>query len=59
MKVSSTTALIRELKPFNMSFFSTNEPNISWLKRQFLQYFEDRLPAIKVRPEVYEKSAKQ
>ena len=39
--VSSTTASSHELKPFNAPFSSTDDPQFSWLKSQFLKYFED------------------
>ena len=43
MNASSATASSRELKPFNASFSSTDDPRFSWLKNQFLKYFEDWL----------------
>ena len=50
MNVSSTTASSRELKPFNASFLSTDDPRFSRLKNQFLKYFEDWLRSIEERP---------
>ena len=59
MNVSSTTASSRELKPFNAPFSSTDDPQFSWLKNQFLKYFEDWLKSIEERPGTYKKSEKQ
>ena len=58
MNVSSTTASSRELKPFNAPFSSIDDPRFSWLKNQFLKYFEDWLRSIEERPGVYTKSEK-
>ena len=41
INVSSTTASSRELKLFNARFSSIDDPWFSWLKNQFLKYFED------------------
>ena len=46
MNVSSTTASSRESKPFNAPFSSTDDPWFSWLKNQFLKYFEDWLRSV-------------
>ena len=59
MNVSNTTALSRELKPFNAPFSSTDDPRFLWLKNQFLKYFEDWLSSIEKRPRAYTKSEKQ
>ena len=59
MNVSSTIALTRELKPFEASFLSTDDLRFLWPKYKFLEYFEDWLITIEVRPGVYEKSEKQ
>ena len=59
MNVSSTTASSHELKPFNAPFLSTDDPRFSWLKNQFLKYFEDWLKSIEERPGSYTKSEKQ
>ena len=59
MYVSRTTASSHELKPFNAPFSSTNDPRFSWLKNQFLKYFEDWLRSIEERPGAYTKSEKQ
>ena len=59
MNVSSTTASSRELKPFNAPFSSIDDPRFSWLKNQFLKYFEDWLRSIEERPGAYTKSEKQ
>ena len=59
MNVSSTTASSRELKPFNAPFSSTDDPRFSWLKNQFLKYFEDWLRSVEERPGAYTKSEKQ
>ena len=59
MNVSSTTASSRELKPFNAPFSSIDDPPFSWLKHQFLKYFEDWLRSIEERPGAYTKSQKQ
>ena len=53
MNVSSTTVLIRKLKPFDATFLSTDNAWFSWLKYQFLKSFEDWLTAIAVNPGVY------
>ena len=59
MNVSSTTALILELKPLEASFLPTDDPRFLWLKYQILIYFEDWLKTTEVRPGVYEKLEKQ
>ena len=59
MNVSSATASSRELKPFNAPFSSADDPRFSWLKNQFLEYFEDWLRSIEERPGAYGKSEKQ
>ena len=59
INVSSTTALSRELKPFNAPFSSIDDPRFSWLKNQFLKYFKDWLRSIEERPGAYKKSQKQ
>ena len=59
MNVSCTTASSRRLKPFNPPFSSTDDPRFSWLKNQFLKYFEDWLGSIEERPGAYTKSEKQ
>ena len=59
MNVSSTTASSHELKPFNAPFSSIDDPRFSWLKNQFLKYFEDWLRSIEERPGAYTKSEKQ
>ena len=59
MDFSSTTASPCELKPFNTAFSSTVDPWFSWLKNQFLKYFEDWLRLIEERPGAYKKSEKQ
>ena len=46
MNVSSTAAFSSELKPFNAAFSSIDDPRFSWLKNQFLKYFEDWLRSI-------------
>ena len=43
MNFSSTTVSSRELKPFNAPFSLSYDPQFSWLKNQFLKYFEDWL----------------
>ena len=57
MNVSSTTASSRELK--NGFKLSTDDPRFSWLKNQFLKYFEDWLRSIEERLGAYTKSEKQ
>ena len=59
MYVSRTTASSHELKPFNAPFSSTNDPRFSWLKNQFLKYFEDWLRSIEERPGAYTKHEKE
>ena len=59
MYVSRTTASSHELEPFNAPFSSTNDPRFSWLKNQFLKYFEDGLRSIEERPGAYTKPEKQ
>ena len=56
MNISSTTALIRELKPFEVPFLLTDDPR---LKHHIFMYFEDWLKTIETRPGVYEKSETQ
>ena len=54
MNVSSTRANAKfqcEMKPFEAPFLSTNDPQFSWLKYQFLKYFEDWLTTTEVRPD--------
>ena len=59
MNVSSKTASSGKLKPFNASFLSTDDPRFSWLKNQFLKYFEDWLRSIEERPGAYTKHEKE
>ena len=59
MNVSSTTALARELKIFEATFLSTDDPPLLWLKHQSLKYFEELITTTKVRTGGYEKSEKQ
>ena len=59
MNVIITTALTRELKPFEAPFLSADEPWFSWLKYQFSEYFKDCLTKNEVKPGVYEKSEKK
>ena len=59
MNISSSTASTPELKPFESSFLSTDDPRFSCLKQQFLKFFENWLTKIEIRPGVYEKSEKQ
>ena len=59
INVSSTTASSRELKPFDPPFSSTDDLRFSWLKNQFLKYFEDWLRSTEERPGLYTKSEKQ
>ena len=40
MDICSTTALTRELKPFEEPFLSTADPQFSLLKLQILKYFD-------------------
>ena len=51
MNVSSTKALARESKTFEATFLSTDDPPLSWLKHQFLKYFEELLTTTEVRQE--------
>ena len=53
MNVSSTTVLIRKLKPFDATFLSADNHWFSWLKYQFLKFFEDWLTRIAVKPGIY------
>ena len=57
MNVSSTTALVCELKSLDAPFLPTDDSRILWLKYKILIYFEG-LKTIEVRPGVYEKSEK-
>ena len=59
MYASRTTASPHELKPCNAPFSSTNVPRFSWLKIQFLKYFEDWLRSIEDKPGAYTKPEKQ
>ena len=59
MHVSSTTALICELKPLEVQFLPTYDFEFLWLKYQILIYFEDWLKTIEGRPGVYKKLQKQ
>ena len=59
MNVSSTTASSSQQKPFKASISSTNDPRFSWLKNQFLRYFEDWLRSVKEGSGAYTKSEKQ
>ena len=56
MNVSSKTASSGKLKPFNASFLSTDDPRFSWLKNQFLKYFEEWLRSNEERPGAYAES---
>ena len=58
VNVSSKTVLTRELEPFELPFFSTDNHRFLWLKYQILKHFEDWFTTIAVRP-VYEKPEKQ
>ena len=51
--------IVNVLKPFNAPFSSIDDPWFSWLKNQFLKYFEDWLRSIEERPGAYTKSEKQ
>ena len=46
MNISSTTTWPRELKSFNASFLSFDDPRFSWLEDQFSKHFEDWLTTI-------------
>ena len=59
MNLSHTTALTRDLKPFDVAFLSTDDSRFSWLKQQFLKSFEDWFTKIEVGPGVYEKFIKK
>ena len=59
VNVSRTTALTRELKPFEAPFLSNDDPRFLWLKHQFLKYFEGWLTTIEVRTGIHEKYGKQ
>ena len=59
MNVGSRTALTREMKRFEVTFLSTDDPWLSGLKYQVLKYFDDWFTKIEVRPSVYEKFEKQ
>ena len=48
--VSSTTASSCKSKPINAPFSSTDDPRFSWLKNQYLKYFEDWLSSVEERP---------
>ena len=41
MNVSNTKSSKHQLKPFSEPFSSTDDPRFSWLKNEFLKYFED------------------
>ena len=53
------TAWSRELRPFNAPFSSTDDPRLSWLKNQFLKYFEDWLGSLEERTGAYTKFEEQ
>ena len=59
MNVGSITASLRELKPFNAPFSSTDDPHFTWLKNLFLKYFYGWLRSIEERPGANTKSEKQ
>ena len=59
INISGKTALTGELKPFRVTFSSTDDPWFSGLKYHILKYFEDWLTTIEERPAVHEKSEKQ
>ena len=59
MNLSRTTALTRDLKPFDIAFLSTEDSRFSWLKQQFLKCFEGWFTKIEVGPRVYEKFIKK
>ena len=58
MNVSNTKSPSRQLKPFNAPFTSVDDPRSSWLKDEFLKYFEDWLESIEERPGNFSKKAK-
>ena len=53
------TAWSHELRPFNAPFSSTDDPWFSWLKNQFLKYFEDWLGSLEERTGAYTKFEEQ
>ena len=53
------TAWSHKLRPFNAPFSSTDDPWFSWLKNQFLKYFEDWLGSLEERTGVYTKFEEQ
>ena len=53
------TAWSHELRPFNAPFSSTDDPRFSWLKNQFLKYFEDWLGSLEERTGAYTKFEEQ
>ena len=59
MNVNSTLALSCELKSFDAPVLSTNDLWFSWLKPEFLKYFENCLTAIEITLGVHEKFKKQ
>ena len=53
------TAWSHKLRPFNAPFSSTDDPWFSWLKNQFLKYFEDWLGSLEERTGAYTKFEEQ
>ena len=53
------TTWSHELRPFNAPFSSTDDPWFSWLKNQFLKYFEDWLGSLEERTGAYTKFEEQ
>ena len=45
--LATSPASSRELKPFKAPFFSNDDSRFSWLKNQFLKFFEDWLRSVK------------